>query len=55
MSMIAFAFLQAQRLKAAGRKKKEVEPAAAADPAGHQAGHPDTAQPSSATNMPALP
>jgi SRSO17 transposase len=55
MSMIAFAFLQARRLRAAGRKKKKPEPAAAADPAGHQAGNPDPTKPASAANMPALP
>ena len=55
MSMIAFAFLQARRLRAAGRKKKKPEPATAADPACHQAGDPDPAQPASAANMPALP
>lgn len=55
MSMIAFAFLQARRLRAAGRKKKKLEPAAAADLACHQAGNPDPTQPASAANMPALP
>ena len=55
MSMIAFAFLQARRLRAAGRKKKKLEPAAAADLACHQAGNPDPTQPAPAANMPALP
>ena len=55
MSMIALAVLQARRLKAAGRKKKKPEPAAAPDLAGHQAGDPDPAQPASAANMPTLP
>lgn len=55
MSMIAFAFLQARRLRAAGRKKRKLEPAAAADLACHQAGNPDPTQPASAANMPALP
>jgi hypothetical protein len=43
MGMIAFAFLQARRLRAAGREKKKPEPAAAADLASHQAGDPDPA------------
>jgi SRSO17 transposase len=47
MSMIAFAFLQARRLKAAGRKKKS-EPASAADLASNQARNPTPAQPTSA-------
>ena len=55
MSMIAFAFLQARRLKAAGRKKKEPEPAAPADLTRHQAGDPDPTQSAAAANMPALP
>jgi len=55
MSMIAFAFLQARRLRAAGRKKKEPESAAAADLARHQAGDPNPTQPTSAADMPALP
>jgi len=55
MSMIAFAFLQTRRLKAAGRKKKQREPAAAADPASHQAGDPDPTQPTSTANMSSLP
>ena len=55
MSMIAFAFLQARRLKAAGRKKKEPEPAAAADFARHQAGDPDPTQPTSTADLPTLP
>lgn len=55
MSMIAFAFLQARRLKAAGRKEKEVDPAAAAELAGHKAGDRDPAQPACASSMPPLP
>jgi SRSO17 transposase len=39
MAMIAFAFLQARRLKAAGRKKKNRGATATADDAGHQASH----------------
>ncbi|MCB8840845.1 IS701 family transposase [Aurantimonas sp. VKM B-3413] len=40
MTMIAYAFLQARRLNAAGRKKKNRGTAAATKHAGHQAGHP---------------
>jgi SRSO17 transposase len=40
MTMIAYAFLQSRRLKAAGRKKKNRGNAAATEPAGHQAGNP---------------
>jgi SRSO17 transposase len=39
MAMIAFAFLQSRRLKAAGRKKKSWGAASTADHAGHQASH----------------
>ncbi len=40
MAMIAFAFLQSRRLKAAGRKKKSRGATATADDAGHQTSHP---------------
>ena len=40
MTMIAYAFLQSRRLKAAGRKKKSRRAAATTGHAGHQAGHP---------------
>jgi hypothetical protein len=40
MTMIAYAFLQFRRLKAAGRKKKKRRPAAATEPPGHQASYP---------------
>ena len=40
MTMIAFAFLQTRRLKAAGRKKKNRGTAAPTEHAGHQASHP---------------
>jgi SRSO17 transposase len=40
MAMIAFAFLQSRRLRAAGRKKKSRGTTATADDAGHQASHP---------------
>jgi len=39
MTMIAYAFLQSRRLKAAGRKKKNRRTAPATEPAGHQASH----------------
>ena len=39
MTMIAYAFLQSRRLKAAGRKKKSRGPAATTEHAGHPAGH----------------
>jgi hypothetical protein len=40
MTMIAFAFLQSRRLKAAGRKKKKRRATATAKHARHQASHP---------------
>ena len=40
MTMIAYAFLQTRRLKAAGRKKKNRGTAATTEPAGHHASHP---------------
>jgi SRSO17 transposase len=40
MTMIAYAFLQSRRLTAAGRKKKNLRAATAAEPARHQASHP---------------
>jgi SRSO17 transposase len=40
MTMIAYAFLQSRRLKAAGRKKKSRRTAATTEHAGHQASHP---------------
>lgn len=40
MTMIAYAFLQSRRLKAAGRKKKSRRTAATTDHAGHSASHP---------------
>jgi hypothetical protein len=40
MTMIAYAFLQSRRLKAAGRKKKNRRAAATTKLAGHQASHP---------------
>jgi SRSO17 transposase len=55
MTMIAFAFLQARRLKAAGRKKKDASPTAATELASHPAGNPDPAQSAATTNVPTLP
>ena len=52
MTMIAYAFLQSRRLKAAGRKKKNRRPAAATQHAGHQTSH---ARPLRATSAPAMP
>jgi len=40
MTMIAYAFLQSRRLKAAGRKKKSRRTAAATEPASHQPSYP---------------
>ena len=40
MTMIAYAFLQSRRLKAAGRKKKNRRSAAATESTGHQTSHP---------------
>ena len=40
MTMIAYAFLQSRRLKAAGRKKKNRRSAAATQSTGHQTSHP---------------
>lgn len=55
MTMIAYAFLQSRRLKAAGRKKKSRQPAAATKHAGHPAGHPRPLCSPAANAMPALP
>jgi SRSO17 transposase len=52
MTMIAYAFLQSRRIKAAGRKKKSLRPAAATQHAGHQASHP---RPLRAASTPAMP
>jgi len=54
MTMIAYAFLQSRRLKAAGREKKNRWPAAAAKHAGHQASHPRSLRSPAAFAMPAL-
>jgi len=55
MAMIALAFLQARRLKAAGRKKKVLRPAAATKPASNPQGYSDGVQQATASNMPSLP
>jgi hypothetical protein len=52
--MIAYAFLQSRRLKAAGRKKKNRGPAPATEYAGHQASHPRPLCTASTEAMPAL-
>ena len=51
MTMIAFAFLQSRRLKAAGRKKKNRGTTAATQHAGHQASH---SRPLRTTTAPAM-
>ena len=54
MTMIAYAFLQSRRLKAAGRKKKSRRTAAKAQHASRQASHPRSLRAASAPAMPAL-
>jgi SRSO17 transposase len=54
MTMIAYAFLQSRRLKAAGRKKKSRRTAASTQHASHQASHPRFLPTASAPAMPAL-
>ena len=54
MTMIAYAFLQSRRLKAAGRKKKSLRSAATTEHARHQAGHSRSLRTTSAPAMPAL-
>jgi len=54
MTMIAYAFLQSRRLKAAGRKKKNRGTAATTEHAGHQASHPRPLRTASTQAMPAL-
>lgn len=55
MTMIAFAFLQARRLKAAGRKKKDASPTATTEPTCNPPSHPDPTQSATSANVPALP
>ena len=54
MTMMAYAFLQSRRLKAAGRKKKNRGTATTTEHAGHQASHPRPLRTSSAQALPAL-
>jgi len=54
MTMIAYAFLQSRRLKAAGRKKNSSGTAAATDHASRQASHPRLLRTPPAATMPAL-
>lgn len=54
MTMIAYAFLQSRRLKAAGRKKKSRGAAAAAKHARHQASHSRSLRTASTPAMPPL-
>ena len=54
MTMIAYAFLQSRRLKAAGRKKKNRGSAAATEHASHQASHPRTLRKATTSAMPSL-
>ena len=54
MSMIAYAFLQSRRLKAAGRKKKSRRAAATTQHASDQTGHPQLIRTTSNPTMPTL-
>lgn len=54
MTMIAYAFLQSRRLKAAGRKKKSRRTAATTQHASRQASHPRSLRMAPAPAMPAL-
>lgn len=54
MTMIAFAFLQARRLKAAGRKKKGPSSPAATEPTSYQAGDLEPAQSAAAAQLSSL-
>jgi SRSO17 transposase len=54
MTMIAYAFLQSRRLKAAGRKKKSRGTAATTDHACHQASHPRLLRTTATPTMPTL-
>jgi len=55
MTMIAYAFLQYRRLKAARREKKNQRPAATAEPASRPPSHPRTHRSAATATMPALP
>jgi SRSO17 transposase len=54
MTMIAYAFLQSRRLKAAGRKKNSLGTAATTEHAGHQASDPRPLRTTSTPTMPSL-
>ena len=54
MTMIAYAFLQSRRLKAAGRKKKNRRTTAATDHAGHQKRDPQSLRTAPASTLSAL-
>ena len=54
MTMIAYAFLQSRRLKAAGRKKKNRGAAASTEHAGYKTGHPRPLRSATAPTMPSL-
>jgi SRSO17 transposase len=54
MTMIAYAFLQSRRIKAAGRKKKSLGTAATTKHTGHQASHPRPLHTTAAHAMSAL-
>ena len=54
MAMIAYAFLQSRRLKAAGREKKSRGATTTTEHAGHQASHPRPLRNASTQAMPAL-
>jgi SRSO17 transposase len=54
MTMIAYAFLQSRRLKAARRKKKSRRTAATTEHAGHQASDPRSVRKASTPAMPSL-
>lgn len=54
MTMIAYAFLQSQRLAQAGREKKSRRPASSAQPARDPARHHRRARPAAASALPAL-
>ena len=54
MTMIAYAFLQSRRLKAAGRKKKSRRTTATTEHAGHQASHPRSLRTPATQAVPSL-
>jgi SRSO17 transposase len=54
MTMIAYAFLQSRRLKAAGRKKKSLGTPATTKLAGHKASDPQPLHATSTQTMPSL-